>query len=75
VNRRNRKEAAYGEIKVLVSVDQLTTGFDVPATDTIILQMLQNQKKMNSGKRLTMMAGGIMYVFPVMVILQRVMVR
>jgi len=26
-----------GKLKVLVSVDQLTTGFDVPATDTIVL--------------------------------------
>lgn len=36
---QNKRLQMYkdGEIKVLVSVDQLTTGFDVPATDTIVL--------------------------------------
>lgn len=37
IQKKRMEEFKEGKLDVLVSVDQLTTGFDVPATDTIVL--------------------------------------
>ena len=37
IQEKVMNEFKNGELKALVSIDQLTTGFDVPSTDTIVL--------------------------------------